>query len=243
MTMTVPRSEDKTARRPKNAHGSPMVAASDTRIPGWSLSYAIKVFWAFVKSDIFTFSTPGILFGMTGALSTGELFDGPRSHPIDVFGRLQKVILSNIFTIIIFNFANQRSPASILEDSINKPWRPIPAGMITPEQTRRAALVVAPIALAYNYSMGVGVEGLLMQVLTFYYNDLCGSDEVVRDGIIAVAYAVVNTMSLKLCIGPENIVSPQPQDAAAGDRGLANPHPHSLLRALLEYALREVLES
>ena len=53
------------------------------------------------------------------------------------------------------------------------------------------------------------VKGLLMQVLIFYYNDLCGSDEIVRDGIIAIAYAVVNTMSLKLCIGPNNTVSTQ----------------------------------
>lgn len=209
MTMTVHPSEQKTAFRPKNAHGSPMVADSDTRVPSWSLFYAIRVFWAFVKSDIFTFTTPGILFGMTGALSGGGLFDGPHPHPIDVVSRLPKVILSNTFTIILFNFANQRSPASVLEDRINKPWRPIPSGMITPDQTRRAALLVAPIALACNYSMGVGSEALLMQVLTFYYNDLCGSDEIVRDGIIAVAYAVVNTMSLKVSIGPENTVSTQ----------------------------------
>ncbi|RBR07249.1 uncharacterized protein FIESC28_10748 [Fusarium coffeatum] len=201
--------EEKTAFGSKNTHGSPIVVASEARIPDRSRFYAIRVFWAFVKSDIFTFSTPGILFGMTGALSNNELLDGPHSHPIDILGRLPKVILSNVFTILLFNFANQRSPASVLEDSINKPWRPIPSGMITPDQTRRAALFVSPIALACNYSMGVGSEGLLMQVLTFYYNDLCGSDEVVRDGIIAVAYAVVNTMSLKICIGPENTVSAQ----------------------------------
>ncbi|KAH7196396.1 UbiA prenyltransferase family-domain-containing protein [Fusarium flagelliforme] len=201
--------EEKTTSISKNAYGSPTVIASNPRITGWSLFYAIKVLWAFIKSDIFTFSTPGILFGITGALSNGELFDGPHSHPIDVLSRLPKVILSNVLTIVLFNFANQRSPDSVLEDSINKPWRPIPSGMITPEQTRRAALFVAPIALACNYSLGVGSEGLFMQVLTFYYNDLCGSDEIVRDGIIAVAYAVVNIMSLKLCIGPENTVSTQ----------------------------------
>ena len=209
MTMTVHSLEGKITFRSKNTHGSPKVTVSDPRVPCWSLFYTIRVFWAFVKSDIFTFSTPGILFGITGALSSGGLFDGPHPHPIDILGRLPKVIISNIFTIILFNFANQRSPGSVLEDSINKPWRPIPSGMITPDQTRRAALFVAPIALACNYSMGVGVEGLLMQVLTFYYNDLCGSDEVIRDGIIAIAYAVVNTMSLKLCIGPENTVSAQ----------------------------------
>ncbi|CAG7561110.1 unnamed protein product [Fusarium equiseti] len=196
--------EEKTAFTSKNARGSPTAISSDARIPGWPLVYAIRVFWAFVKSDIFTFSTPGILFGITGALT-----NSPHPHSIDVLSRLPKVILSNVLTIVLFNFANQRSPASVLEDRINKPWRPIPSGMITPEQTRRAALLVAPIALACNYSMGVGVEGLFMQVLTFYYNDLCGSDEIVRDGIIAVAYAVVNTMSLKLCIGPKNTVSTQ----------------------------------
>ncbi|KAI1068066.1 hypothetical protein LB507_004251 [Fusarium sp. FIESC RH6] len=209
MTVAVHPSQEKTAFISKNAHSSPTVIVSNARIPGWSLPYVIKVFWAFVKSDIFTFSTPGILFGVTVSLSNGELFDGPPSHPIDVVGRLSNVILSNVLTVILFNFANQRSPASVLEDSINKPWRPIPSGMITPEQTRRATLFVAPVALACNYIMGVGVEGLLMQILTFYYNDLCGSDEIVRDGIIAVAYAVVNTMSLKLYIGPENTVSAQ----------------------------------
>ena len=100
-------SEEKIAFGLKNTHRS-------------SLCYVIRVFWAFVKSNIFIFSTPRVLFGIASTLSTSKLFNSPYLHLINVFGRLPKVILSNIFTILLFNFANQRSPASVLEDSINK---------------------------------------------------------------------------------------------------------------------------
>ncbi|CAI0655591.1 unnamed protein product, partial [Colletotrichum noveboracense] len=53
----------------------------------------------------------------------------------------------------------------------------------------------------FNYVLGVWSEGVLILILTWLYNDLHGGDTLARDAIIAVAYFLFNTASLKIAIG------------------------------------------
>lgn len=108
---------------------------------------------------------------------------------------------------MIFDLANQRSPESIAEDRANKPSRPIPSGKITPEKTRKALFCLLPVALWLNYSFNVWNEGLLIQLFSWYYNDLWAGDSVSRDAIIATSYGLFNLASLRLAIGPPNSVT------------------------------------
>jgi len=48
------------------------------------------------------------------------------------------------YSLLIFDLAKQQSLESVEEDRVNKPWRPIPSGQITSEQTREAILYTAP---------------------------------------------------------------------------------------------------
>jgi 4-hydroxybenzoate polyprenyltransferase len=117
------------------------------------------------------------------------------------------VVAFNWANVLIFDLANQRSPESVQEDLINKPWRPIPAGKITAEQTRRAMLFSIPIVLGLNYLMGVWREGLFIHIMVWMYNDLRGGDEIARDLIISIAYGFFNGASLQIAIGPDTTVS------------------------------------
>ena len=60
-----------------------------------------------------------------------------------------------------------------------------------------------------NYALGVWEEGSFNFVLTWVYNDLRGSDEIIRDVILAVAYAVYNLASLRIILGMDGVVTPR----------------------------------
>ena len=103
----------------------------------------------------------------------------------------------------MFELANQRLPDSIVEDSFNKPWRPLPNGLISSVQARRLLLTVLPIFLGMSYFMGVWKETSLLFTLTWMYNDLKGGDEdfIVRNMVIAAAFGVYNEGALRIACG------------------------------------------
>ena len=112
-------------------------------------------------------------------------------------------MLFNWSNVFIFELANQRRPESVKEDLLNKPSRPLPTGRISQDQTRRVMLFMILVVLAMNFLMGVWRETALLFILTWLYNDLKGGDEVVRDLIIAVAFALYNHGSLTLASSPQ----------------------------------------
>lgn len=172
-----------------------------------SLAFICQVTWGFIESDFFTFAIPNTLFGIIGALAASSLIHGPPPLAIDVLQRSPLVLVFNFISLLMFDLSNQRSLESVEEDRINKPWRPIPSGQVTPEQTRKVMLLTAPFVLGFYYLLGISKQGLLVQFLSWYYNDLKGGDEVFRDAIIAASYGLANVTSLRLAVGSESAVS------------------------------------
>lgn len=179
--------------------------------------------WEFQESNIPTFLLPNSLFGLLGALSGTLLIlvpsSGPGGHqhheghitppaatdptdisPLAIILRFPLVFLFNFLNNLVFDLANQTAPMAVDEDKVNKPWRPIPSGRVTREQTRRAMLLVIPLVMTFNYAVGTWNEGMGILVLTWMYNDLGGGDELTRDMIIAVAFALFNGGSLRLAV-------------------------------------------
>ncbi|KAK0629346.1 UbiA prenyltransferase family [Bombardia bombarda] len=169
-----------------------------------SAAKLLQVVWLFVESDLITFAIPNTVFGILGAAMTKSgLVDGPPPLLSDVLlKRGLAVFLFNFYSLLLFDLGNQRSSLSVSEDRVNKPWRPIPSGRVTSQQARRAVLlVVSPAALCLNHVLGIWKEGLLVQVLSWYYNELHGSDEpLFREALIAFSYGVGNSTSLLLAI-------------------------------------------
>lgn len=174
-----------------------------------SIFKTTDIIWGFIESDFFTFAIPNTTFGIVSALASSQLVEGPSLSLVEVLQRAPYVLLFNFYSLLIFDLANQRSPESVEEDRINKPWRPIPSGRITSEQTRTATLFTAPLALGCNYLLGIWSEGLMVQVLSYYYNELKGGDGMFRDVIIAISYGLANRTSLQLAISPHNAISRQ----------------------------------
>ena len=105
--------------------------------------------------------------------------------------------------LLVLNLANQRSPDSVTEDSLNKPWRPIPAGYITPIQMRQLLLTALPIILIINHFLGASRETSLLFGLTWIYNDLQGGNNsfVQRNMIISLAFGLYYGGSLRVACG------------------------------------------
>ncbi|KAI5926906.1 UbiA prenyltransferase family [Camillea tinctor] len=195
-------------------HRSQDISRGHNVEPVWSFFPILelsRIIWGFIESDFLTFAIPNTTFGLVSALASSRLLDGPQPLLVNVLRQAPRVLFFNFYSLLLFDLANQRSPESLEEDRLNKPWRPIPLGHITSEQTRKAMLFFAPAALGLNYILGIWNEGLLVQVLSYYYNELKGGDGLLRDVIIAISYNLANRTSLQLAIGPENSISSQGQ--------------------------------
>ncbi|KAM7203904.1 UbiA prenyltransferase family [Rhypophila sp. PSN 637] len=164
---------------------------------------AVSLLWSFIESDFVTFAVPSTAFGLFGALASSVLcdHDEPSILPLQILRRMPLLLAFNVGNLLIVDLANQRIDGSVAEDKVNKPWRPIPQGKITTEQTRRVLLATIPVILALDYLLGVGKHGLMIAVLCWMYNDLGGSDEaLVREMCNAVAYGLFNSGSLAVAV-------------------------------------------
>ncbi|KAK8024207.1 UbiA prenyltransferase family [Apiospora rasikravindrae] len=163
---------------------------------------AVSLFWLFTVDDVATFVVPNVAFGLCGALSKPIAAPEPSNAANFIF-RLLQVVFFTWSNLLVFDLANQRLPEAVREDALNKPWRPIPRGLVTSVQARRAMLLCMPLIPGANYLLGVGVETALLFVLTWLYNNLQGGDEnwICRNIIIAAAFYLYNSGSVKVvCI-------------------------------------------
>ncbi|KAI4602865.1 hypothetical protein KJ359_008085 [Pestalotiopsis sp. 9143b] len=171
---------------------------------------AWRIAWLFIESDILTFVVPNTLFGLASAMAGPPLLDGPTPDLADVLlRRAPRVLLFFLYNTFLFTLANQRSPEAAREDAANKPWRPIPAGLITPDQTRSLLLCLAPAALGLNCYLSMWTQGLLVQVLSYYYNELQGGAGALREVILAASYGLANRTSLQLAAGQDSAIAAQ----------------------------------
>jgi 4-hydroxybenzoate polyprenyltransferase len=100
-------------------------------------------------------------------------------------------LLSLVWVTIValgFSISNQRRPSSVQEDTLNKPWRPLPSQRITPSQASTLLVVTSLIGLSYSTVFG-GLGPYLVQLAaSYHYNDLGGAQghHVVRDILNAI---------------------------------------------------------
>ncbi|KAI1379871.1 UbiA prenyltransferase family-domain-containing protein [Hypoxylon crocopeplum] len=163
--------------------------------------------WSFTESNFLTYIIPNCIFGVIGAFAASVLTEGPRPSILEILQRLPIIVAFNWLNTLTFDLSNQRSPESIQEDSLNKPWRPIPSGKVTADQARWAMLICIPATLAVNCLLGLWMQGLCILILNWIYNDLKGGDKVIRNPLISIAYGLSHTCSLKLAVGVETEIS------------------------------------
>jgi 4-hydroxybenzoate polyprenyltransferase len=146
---------------------------------------------------------PETVFGVIAALSGSLLTTNTNPTLSEILGRLPNVLLWNWLNVLLFDIANQRLPSSVVEDSINKPWRPLPSGRISETQARRLLLGVVPAVLIASCFFGGMIETVAMIVLGYVYNDLGGADENynIRNFINSLVFMCYSSGAAKVAIG------------------------------------------
>lgn len=120
-----------------------------------------------------------------------------------MLSRIPKIILWNWLNLFLFDVNNQSQPASVLEDSVNKPWRSIPSKRLTAEQAQHLLLLIIPIVFLATLYLGGTREAVTLMVMTWMYNDLGGADVsfVTRNMLNAFGYMCYSSGSMLVAVG------------------------------------------
>ncbi|KAF2787073.1 hypothetical protein K505DRAFT_224858, partial [Melanomma pulvis-pyrius CBS 109.77] len=115
---------------------------------------------------------------------------------------LRGLSLSFVWVAIValgFSISNQRQPVSILEDSLNKPWRSLPSQRITRSQADILFLAVAALGIVFSYLIG----GLLLA--SYQYNDRGRAQDyhAIRDALNAIGMTSWLFGCIEAAGGPE----------------------------------------
>lgn len=177
-----------------------------------SMLYHLRTLWLTTYSDIKSIIIPETTFGIFSALSGPVLTTNQTPELWTILSRLPLVVLWVWVNVLVFDLGNQRLTASVIEDSINKPWRPLPSGRITEEQARRLLLAVLPVGILMACYLGGMEETLAMMVGTWMYNDLGGGEEsyLVRNLINALGFMCYSSgATLVACGHGEILLNPE----------------------------------
>ena len=116
--------------------------------------------------------------------------------------------------LLQFSLHNQRHPLSITEDSINKPWRPLPSRRITVHQTNKLLLVLYIVLVLVNIYLRIMPLFVIYTAIVFVYNDFGGGGTALRNIYNAAGFACFLSGGLHIALG----------------RGFGNPIPHDAYR-------------
>lgn len=179
--------------------------------PRRGLFYNFYSLYLLTYSDIKAVIVPQSIFALSSFYSHHGLIisdcAGPPSTVISTVWLLFKMLLWLWLHLIILDLSNQRLPDSVAEDSINKPWRPIPAGRLSPAEARTMLLCTIPLAMMFSL-LGTGqtafVPSTTLICLSWLYNDLEGSSTsiIARNALNALGLTCFGWGALAVLAGP-----------------------------------------
>lgn len=136
-----------------------------TKQTNW-LTFHLHTIWLITRNDLKSIVLPETAFRTFSALSRPLLTTNNNPSLTVILARIPRVVVWNWLNVLIFDVANQRLPSSVLEDSVNKPWRALPSRRITPSSARRLLLCLIPVVFFATIYLGGVEETVSMMVLT-----------------------------------------------------------------------------
>ncbi|OAL46524.1 hypothetical protein IQ07DRAFT_658725 [Pyrenochaeta sp. DS3sAY3a] len=163
----------------------------------------------FTYDQLFDTVMPGTCFGILSALS-GPVLEVQVQDPFVVLRRTPCVAIWLWLLILQFCVRNQTTAGSNEEDSINKPWRPIPSQRITQTQARH--LLTAAFIMSGTVSAYFGVFHIFAAytVLDILSNKYCGGGDrsgVARNLFCAAGFSCYFSGALSIAMGRGQYIS------------------------------------
>lgn len=95
---------------------------------------------------------------------------------LDLPFRFLAVIFWVWLNFLVFCVGNQRRLSSVAEDALNKPWRPIPSGRLSPSSATSLWVALHVAVLAGCVYFGATEYTISLLILGYMYNDLEGGN-------------------------------------------------------------------
>lgn len=142
-----------------------------------SLCSFVYVLYLVTSSDLVSVLCPGVLYGVLSCLSGTLLLTKDEPHLFAILQRLPQMLIWIWLNLLVLCLANQRLPASVSEDAVNKPWRPLPSGRLTSTRARTILMLAIPVTSAASLVLGGSRETLVLFALNWIYNDLDAAND------------------------------------------------------------------
>ncbi|KAI1821620.1 hypothetical protein F4861DRAFT_541791 [Xylaria intraflava] len=164
--------------------------------------YSATTLYLFVRDNLKDIVCLGYLFGAVNAIAAFKISMGPAVHITDLCLSTHKMLLWSLSNLLLFNIHNQRHPFAVLEDSRNKPWRPLPARRITPKQTTRLMFAMYPVILLISYKWGGMIPCLLEAFSCLWYNEWgAAADPFLKNLLNGIGFACFLAGPLEVATG------------------------------------------
>ncbi|KAI1436710.1 UbiA prenyltransferase family-domain-containing protein [Xylaria sp. CBS 124048] len=157
-----------------------------------SLPYQLTTLFLFTKSDFKTVILPQSVFALSLVFSAPEA--ARLYHPNgrgEMALRIGYMLAWIWLHLLIEDVANQSIDNSIIEDSVNKPWRPIPAGRLSALEARSLLRVAVVAAMALSVFLHSLLPSTTLMTVVWLYNDLdgCSTGPIMRNALNAAGLA------------------------------------------------------
>ncbi|KUI69962.1 Digeranylgeranylglyceryl phosphate synthase [Cytospora mali] len=167
-----------------------------------SLLYHAYTVYLFSCNNIKDIICMGFLFGVLTASVASRVSMGPSLPFSQIFKSAPGMLLWSWSNLFLFNLHNQRHAPAIAEDAINKPWRPLPAGRLSPHQATRIMYCTYPVVLLISSAAGGMLPCLLEAVFCLWYNEWGGaSDPVLKNILNGLGFACFFAGPLEIATG------------------------------------------
>ena len=140
---------------------------------------------------------------MIGALCASSFNIIPLQLSGYILQRAPLVVLWTWSNLLPFTIDNQRQPAAVDEDSVNKPWRPMPSKRLSPSQAKRLMFAFYLVAIIVSQRVGGFKQCITLIGLGYWYNDLKGADSscITRNFINACGFVCYSAGAMEVALG------------------------------------------
>lgn len=145
-----------------------------------SLCYHMTTVYLTICNNIPDMVIGGFLFGTITSFAAPQLSMGPVLSPTQLLAAAPRMLLWSWANIFMFCLHNQRQPGNIAEDALNKPWRPMVSGRLSPEQAVQLLYIMHPLCLVISLCIGGFVPYAVLTFFHVWYNEFGAAS----DGIL-----------------------------------------------------------
>lgn len=167
-----------------------------------SILYHLKSIWLFTRSDVITIIVPESIFGTMNAIAA-QTFNIESPQTAKILHRVILVVFWTWINLLPLAIDNQRRPVAILEDSFNKPWRPLPSKRLSARRAQQLMYTLWLVALLASLYLGGLRQSITLIFLSYCYNEFNGGDSncITRNLLNACGFLSYSSGAMEVALG------------------------------------------